>query len=78
MEHWPGWRKEEPADRGWQPVWQERFPGADREHGTEDRRAEEGWEADIPYKKQTSETRAGRIFLVLPLFRPVCILPSLC
>lgn len=39
--------------------------------------AEEGWEADIPYKKQTSETRAGRIFLVLPLFCPVCIQPYL-
>ena len=80
MEHWP--RMEEGGACGtgaWRPVRQERFSGSrQRTTGQRTGAAEEGWEADIPYKKQTSETRAGRIFLVLPLFRPVCILPYLC
>ena len=68
----------EPADRGSMAgsageVFREPMESTGQRPGA----AEEGWEADIPYKKQTSETRAGRIFLVLPLFRPVCILPSL-
>ena len=68
----------EPADRGSMAgsageVFREPMESTGQRPGA----AEEGWKADIPYKKQTSETRAGRIFLVLPLFRPVCILPSL-
>ena len=74
----PVWRKEEPADRGLAAgsageVFREQTENTGQRTGA----AEEGWEADIPYKKQTSETRAGRIFLVLPLFCPVCILPYL-
>ena len=54
----------EPADRGSMAgsageVFREPMESTGQRPGA----AEEGWEADIPYKKQTSETRAGRIFL---------------
>ena len=69
MEHWPGWRKEEPADRGWQPVRQERFSGSrqrTRDRGPAPRRKD--GRQTFPIKSRHQRKGQGAYFWSCPCF----------